>query len=226
MSGLGSRAAAILWKDLLIEIRTRQGFSAMVSFAALVLFLFSFAIGPDAELLGRLAGGLLWVAIIFTGTLSLGRAFQSEELAGGVRLLRLYPGDVRAIYLGKLAANLALLAALEIVLFPAASILFQVDFLAHGVRVAAIAALGTFGFSAIGTFFSALTVHLRARELLLPLLLFPALVPVVLGAVNATGAALAGDPLGRFGGWLRLLVAYDVILFVVCVWIFPIVLEE
>lgn len=226
MSALARRAAAILWKDILSETRARQGFTAMLCFAALVLFLFSFAIGADNRLLERLAGGLLWVAIIFTGTLSLGRTFQSEELAGGARLLRLYPGDTRAIYLGKLAGNLAALAALEVVLFPAAAILYGVDLAAHAGALLVVAALGTFGFSVIGTFFAALTVHLRARELLLPLLLFPALVPVVLGSVGATDAILAGDPLGRADGWLRLLAAYDVILFVVCVWIFPVILEE
>lgn len=226
MSALARRAAAILWKDILSETRARQGFTAMLCFAALVLFLFSFAIGADNRLLERLAGGLLWVAIIFTGTLSLGRTFQSEELAGGARLLRLYPGDTRAIYLGKLAGNLAALAALEVVLFPAAAILYDVDLAAHAGALLVVAALGTFGFSVIGTFFAALTVHLRARELLLPLLLFPALVPVVLGSVGATDAILAGDPLGRADGWLRLLAAYDVILFVVCVWIFPVILEE
>lgn len=226
MSDLARRASAILWKDLVVEMRTRQGFSAMLSFAALVLFLFSFAIGPDTALLARLSGGLLWVAIIFTGTLSLGRAFQTEELAGGLRLLRLYPGNPRAIYLGKLAANLVLLAVLEVLLFPAAAILFQVNLLPHAGSLALVAALGTVGFSVIGTFFSALTVHLRARELLLPLLLFPALVPVVLGAVGATDAVLLGDAMGRLGGWIRLLAAYDVILFVVCIWIFPVILEE
>ena len=226
MSALARRAAAILWKDVLTEIRTRQGFMAILCFAGLVLFLFSFAIGPDNQLLARLAGGLIWVAILFTGTLSLGRTFQSEELAGGARLLRLYPGDTRAIYLGKLAGNLVVLAALEVVLFPAAAILYEVDFAAHAGPLLLVAALGTFGFSVIGTFFSALTVHLRARELLLPLLLFPALVPVVLGSVGATDAFLAGDPLGRAAGWLRLLASYDVILFVVCLWVFPVVLEE
>ena len=226
MNTLARRASAIFWKDIITEARTRQGFSAMLSFAALVLFLFSFAIGPDTELLTRLAGGLLWVAIIFTGTLSLGRAYQSEELAGGVQLLQLYPGDIRAIYLGKLAGNLLLLVALELVLFPAAAVIFHVDLLSHATSLFVVATLGTFGFSVIGTFFSTLTVHLRARELLLPLLLFPALVPVVLGSVGATDAFLAGDPLGRAAGWLQLLAAYDVILFVVCVWIFPVVLEE
>jgi heme exporter protein B len=226
MSDLLRRARAILWKDVVTELRTRQGQTAMLSFAALVIFLFSFAIGPDTRLLARLSGGLIWVTIIFTGTLSLGRAFQTEELAGGIRLLRLYPGDTRAIYLGKLAANLMMLAALEVLLFPAAAIIFQVNMVPHAAPVALVALLGTIGFSVIGTFFSALTVQAKARELLLPLLLFPALIPVVLGAVGATDAILAGNPMGRLDGWLQLLGAYDVILFVVCLWIFPVILEE
>ncbi len=226
MSDLRRRTWAIVWKDLLIELRTKQGLNAMAFFAGLVLLLFSFAIGPDTELLRRLAGGLLWVAIAFTGTLALGRAFQTEEIAGGVRFLRLYPGEIRAIFLGKLLANLALLLALELVLYPAAAVLFQLDLLPNVLPMAGIALLGTIGFCTVGTFFAALTVHLRARELLLPLLLFPALVPVLLAAVNATNGIVLGDAMGRVEGWVRLLTAYDVILFVVCVWIFPIVLEE
>lgn len=226
MNELFRRASAILWKDVVTELRTRQGLSAMLSFSALVIFLFSFAIGPDTQLLARLSGGLIWVTIIFTGTLSLGRAFQTEELAGGVGLLRLYPGDPRAIYLGKLAANLALLAALEVLLFPAAAVIFQVNLIPHAGPIALVALLGTIGFSVVGTFFSALTVHAKARELLLPLLLFPALIPVILGAVGATDSILAGNPMGRLGGWVQLLAAYDVILFVVCLWIFPVILEE
>lgn len=226
MSELLRRASAILWKDLVTELRTRQGISAMLSFAALVLFLFSFAIGPNTALLAQLSAGLIWVAIIFTGTLSLSRAFQTEELAGGIRLLRAYPGDPRAIFLGKLAGNFILLAVLEILLFPAAGVLFRVDFLPHVGPLIGVALLGTIGFSVVGTFFSALTVHARARELLLPLLLFPALVPVVLGAVGATDELLKGDPMGRLTGWVELLASYDVILFVVCLWIFPVILEE
>lgn len=223
---LARRTWAILWKDLLIEARTKQGVNAMLFFAALVLFLFSFAIGPDPALLSRLAGGLLWVGIVFTGTLSLSRTFQTEELAGGLRGLRLYPGEVRAIYLGKVAGNVTVLLAVEAVLFPAAAVLFQVDMWPHAPALAGIAVLGTLGFSVVGTFYAALAVHLRARELMLPLLLFPLLVPVLLGAVNATDLILAGDPLGRLAGWVRLLIGFDVVFFVVCTWIFPIVLEE
>jgi len=225
-AGIFRRAWAILWKDLLIEGRNKQSFTAMVSFAALVLFLFTFAVGPDPELLGRLAGGLLWVGIVFTGMLSLSRTYQSEEKGGGLEGLKMYPGELRSIYLGKLAANFVLLALVEALLFPAAAVLFQIDMWPHAPQLAAVAFLGTFGFSVVGTFYAALTVHLRARELMLPLLLFPALVPVLLGAVNATTLTLTGDPMGNFDSWFRLLVAFDVIFFVVCTWIFPILLED
>ncbi|MFQ5745657.1 MAG: heme exporter protein CcmB [Gemmatimonadota bacterium] len=221
-----SRVAAIVWKDLLIEARTKQSFNAMLFFAALVLFIFSFAIGPDTELLRRVAGGLLWVGIAFTGILSLSRTYQSEETSGGLEGLRLYPGDVRVVYLGKLIGNLILLLLVEAILFPAAAVLFQLELWPHAAPLAAIALLGTVGFSVIGTFYAGLTVHLRAREVMLPLLLFPALVPVLLGAVNATSLVLGGDPTGQIGPWVRLLIAFDVIFFVVCTWIFPIALEE
>ena len=220
------RTWAILWKDLLIELRTKQSFSAMISFAALVLFLFGFAIGPDPATLSRLGGGLLWIAIAFTGMLSLGRTFQSEEVAGGLDGLRVYPGEIRAIYLGKLLTNFTLLVVLEAILVPVAAILLQLEPWDRFPLFAGITLLGTFGFSVVGTFYASLTQHLRARELMLPLLLFPALVPVFLGAVNATTLSLAGDPLDRIGGWIRLLVAFDIIFFVVCLWIFPLVLEE
>jgi heme exporter protein B len=221
-----TRAAAIAWKDLLIEARTKQSFNAMVFFAAMVLFIFSFAVGPDTELLQKIAGGLLWVAITFTGILSLSRTYQSEELAGGIEGLRLYPGDVRAIYLGKLAGNIIMLLLVEAVLIPAAAVLFQLEIGPHIWQILGIALLGTFGFSVVGTFYAALTVHLRAREVMLPLLLFPAVVPVLLGAVNATTLVLQGDVLGEAGLWIRLLVAFDVIFFVVCIWIFPVAVEE
>lgn len=220
------RAGAILWKDLLIELRTKQSFGAMIFFAALVLFLFAFAIGPDPAELRDLAGGLIWVCIAFTGTLSLSRTYHSEEVAGGLEGLRSYPGEPRAIYLGKLAGNLAVLLAVELLLFPMAAVLFHMPLLEHGPELAGIALLGTFGFSVVGTFYAALTVHIRARELMLPLLVFPALVPVLLGAVNATTLVLSGDPLGNLGSWVRLLVAFDTIFFVICTWIFPILLEE
>ncbi len=220
------RAGAVLWKDLLIEARTKGAVNAMAFFAALVLFVFAFAVGPDPELLRRLAGGLLWVGILFTGILSLGRTFHSEELSGGLEGLLLHPGPVRAVYLGKLAGNLVLLLVVEAVLFPAGAVLFQLDLAGRILPLAGVAVLGTLGFSTVGTFYAALTLHLRAREVMLPLLLLPLLVPVLLGAVSATTALLGTGPATGLGGWIRLLVAFDVIYFVVCTWTFPVVLER
>jgi heme exporter protein B len=223
---LPRRVAAIVWKDLLIEVRTRASFYSRLAFATLVLFVFSFAIGPDTPLLKRISSGLVWVAIVFTGLLSLSRTYQAEEAAGGLEGLRMAPGDPRAIYLGKLAGNVILLLAVESVLWPAAAVLFQAELAPHAVPLAGIAVLGTLGFSIPGTFYAALTLHLRAREIMLPLLLIPALVPPLLGAVNATQLLLDGNPFGEAVVWVRLLVAYDVVLFVVCTWIFPVAVEE
>ena len=223
---MGGKVAAIVWKDLLVEIRTKASFHSMLAFAALVLFVFSFAIGPDTPLLRRIAAGLLWVAIVFTGLLSLSRTYQSEEAAGGLEGLRMAPGDPRAIYLGKLTGNLLLLLALELVLFPAAAVLFQIEMLPHALPLAGIAVLGTIGISTAGTFYAALTLHLRAREIMLPLLLIPALVPPLLGAVNATQLVLDGNPFGDAALWVRLLIAYDVVFFVVCTWLFPLAVED
>ncbi len=221
-----SRAWTIVWKDLLIEARTKQAFNAMVFFAALVLFIFSFALGPDTALLRQVSGGLLWVGIAFTGTLSLNRTYQSEEISGGIEGLRVYPGDPRAIYLGKLFGNIIILLAVEMVLFPAAAVLFQIQLLPHAFELAQVALLGTIGFSIVGTFYAALTVNLRAREVMLPLLLFPAIIPMLLGAVNATTLIVVGDPMLESGIWIRLLVAFDIIFFVISIWVFPIALEE
>lgn len=224
--GLLTRTRAILWKDLLIEVRTKGSFNAMIFFSVLVLFIFAFAIGPDPALLRELAGGLLWVGITFTGVLSLSRTFHSEELSGGLEGLELYPGEIRAVYLGKLLGNVILLLAVEAILFPTAAVLFQVDIVSHAPALAGVAVLGTLGFSIVGTFYAALTLHLRARELMLPLLLLPLLVPVLLGAVSATTALLTGQATAGTGAWIRLLVAFDVIYFVVCIWTFPILLER
>ena len=128
---LATRTWAILWKDLLIEVRTKGSFNAMIFFAALVLFIFAFAVGPDPALLQDLAGGLLWVGITFTGVISLSRTFHSEELSGGLEGLELYPGEIRAVYLGKLLGNVILLLAVEAILFPLGAVLFQLDIVTH-----------------------------------------------------------------------------------------------
>lgn len=223
-----------MWKDLLTERRSKAAFNAMAFFAALVLFIFSFALGPDIPSVGTagqtllqyLWPGLLWVAIFFTGILALGRSFQLEMENGGLEALRIYPGDRKALYAGKLIANLLVLTAMELLLIPFAAILYSLDLWSKLPAVLGIALLGSIGFAAVGTYYAALTANLRARDVMLPLLLFPIQIPVVVASVKATALLLRGDPMGEMGAWLRLLITTDVILLTVCMLTFEYVIEE
>jgi heme exporter protein B len=228
------RIWAVAWKDLLTEQRAKAAFNAMIFFAALTLFTFGFALGPDAAggsgaeggLLHRVAPGLIWIAILFSGVLAVDRSFQLEAERGGLEGLRLFPGDRKAIYFGKLIANLVVMFALEVVLLPVAAILYSIDLWPRLPAVAAVTAAGTVGFVAMGTFYAALTVNLRARQVLLPLLLFPVLIPIVIAAVKGLTLALTGDAMGEFGSWMRLLAATDVLFLTICALTFEFVLEE
>jgi heme exporter protein B len=228
------RAWAVAWKDLLTERRAKAAFNAMIFFAALMLFTFGFALGPDAPgvpgqtggLLRHVAPGLIWVAILFSGVLAVDRSFQLEAERGGLEGLRLFPGDRKAIYFGKLLANLVMLFALEAVLLPVAGILYGIDLWPRLPALAAVTAAGTLGFAAMGTYYAALTVNLRARQVLLPLLLFPVLIPVVIAAVKGTTLALNGDAMGEFGSWMQLLGAADLLFLTICALTFEFVLED
>jgi heme exporter protein B len=217
---------AVFRKDLLIERRSKASFNAMAFFGALILFIFSFAVGADRDLLLRAAPGLLWVAIFFTGLLGLGRAFDIERESGGLEALRLYPVDRRAVFLGKWAGALALVLAMEAVLLPVGGVLYSLDLWGRLPQLLGVALLGTIGFVTLGTFYAALTVNLRAREVMLPLLVLPTLVPVVLGSVKATSVILLGDPFDELSTWVGLLAGFDVVYLIVCTLAFEFVLEE
>lgn len=228
-----SRALALVRKDLLTERRSKAAFNAMAFFAAMVLFIFSFAIGPEAPgvtggetLLQFLWPGLLWVAIFFTGMLALGRSFQVEMESGGMEALRLYPGDKKAVYAGKFISNLLVLVAMELMLIPVSAVLYNIDLWSRLPALFGVALLGSIGFAAVGTFYAALTANLRAREVMLPVLLFPVLVPVVVAAVKATALVLRGDPMGDLETWLRMLVLVDVVLLTVCTLTFEFAIED
>jgi heme exporter protein B len=228
------RAMALVHKDVLTERRSKAAFNAMAFFAAMVLFIFSFALGPEAPgitetgqtLLEYLWPGLLWVVIFFTGILALGRSFQVEMESGGMEALRLYPGDKKAIYAGKLIANLLVLGAMEVLLIPVSAILYNIDLWSKLPALLGVVALGSLGFTAVGTFYAALTANLRAREVMLPVLLFPVVVPVVVAAVKATTLVVRGDPMGELWTWLRILGLIDIILLTVCTLTFEFAIED
>ena len=205
------RVSAVLWKDLTAERRSKANFNAVVFLAALILLLFGFSLGPDPAAVRDMGGGVIWLTILFSGVLAFNRSYQTELENGALETLLLYPGDRRAIFAGKLIANFVFVALVEAVLLPVAAILYDLPLGEAPVRLLLVMTLGTIGFVTLGTFYAAMASRLRAREVLLPLLLFPMLIPLLVGAVAATGALLQGDPLGQSGGWMRLLVVFDVI---------------
>jgi heme exporter protein B len=207
-------ALAIARKDALAELRGRQATVSILFFSGVVLLLFGFALGPDSARLAAAAPGLLWLAVVFAGMLAVSRLHLLETDDGALEQLALYPISRRAIYAGKALAGLAVMVVLGVVVLVAVGVLFAVDVGAAWLPLVATVLLGAIGIAAVGTFYAGVTVRLRAREVMLPLLMLPALAPLLLGAVKATAAALAGDPFGELGAWLQLLAAFDVIMVV------------
>ncbi len=220
------RVGAILWKDFTSERRTKANFNAVVFLAVLNLILFGFAMGPDTEALRAAAGGVLWLTILFSGVLAFNRSYEQELEGGALDALLLYPGQRRSIFLGKVIANLAFVLLVEIVLVPLATILYDLDMWRIALPLAGILLLGTVGFVTLGTFYAAMASRIRAREVMLPLLLFPMLIPVLVGAVEATTALLSGDVMGDSRVWIRLMLILDTIFVVICLWAFEFVIEE
>ncbi len=225
MSAYARRAWIVLWKDLLTERRSKDSLNALLFFSLLLLFLFEFALGPDRERIRAALPGLFWLGFILAGLLGLGRTFVVERENDCWEGLRLTPGDKSAVYLGKLAGNLVLMAAVEVVLLALSSLLYDVPVFAVAGPLAVALALGTLGVAAVGTLFGALTAQVRAREVLFPVLLLPAIVPLLLAAVSLTRAALAGEPLREAGAWLELLAAADVVYVVVGLLTFEFILD-
>ncbi len=220
------RAWVVVWKDLLVERRSKETLNALFFFSLLLLFVFQFALGPDRERLAATLPGLLWLGFILAGLLGLGRTFVVERENDCWEGLLLAPGDKSAIYVGKLAGNLLLMLVVEAMLLALFVIFFNLEIAAALPGLALVVLLGTVGLAAVGTLFAAMTAQVRARELLFPVLLLPVQVPVLLGTVKATEAVLLGEPLGAVAHWLKLLAAADVIYVAAGVLTFDFLLES
>jgi heme exporter protein B len=219
------RTWAIVWKDVLVERRSKETVNAVLFFSVLLLFVFEFTIGADRDRLAAVLPGLLWLAVLLAGLLGLGRGFVLERDNDCWEALLLTPGDKGAIYVGKLIGNLLLMALVEVVVVALFSLFMNVDIGRALPGLVVILALGTIGIAAVGTLFGAMTSHVRARELLFPVLLLPVLVPVLLATVKSTEALLLGEPLGAVAHWVKLLAAADVIYVVAGLLTFDAVLE-
>lgn len=213
---------AILAKDVRYELRSKQTWTSMGMFALLVLVIFNFAFDLRVDNKSAVAPGALWVAFIFASLLGLGRTIAAEREQGSMDRLLLCPVDRKAIYLAKLLGNLLFIGVVELIALPVYAALFDVP-LFVGVLIP-IVLLGTLGIAIIGTLFATMAAATRARELLLPILVFPLIVPIVIAAVRATEALLA--PTTNEPPWLGLIIAFDVIFLSVSMLTFQYVIEE
>ncbi|OJH36876.1 heme exporter protein CcmB [Cystobacter ferrugineus] len=216
----------LLAKDLLIEWRTRARLNALVFFALATLLLFSFAVGPDTKLLARNAGGYLWLALLFASVLALGESFRVEQENLTLDGLRLAPADARAIFLSKAVGNTLLLVALGALLIPVMVALYGVQVAMGPLPFAITLVLGCMAISAPGTVYSAIASNARARDVLLPLLLFPLIIPALLAAAKATALVLQGDPMEQLGSWYGLLSGFNLIYWGLGFALFPRVIED
>ncbi len=216
---------AIVAKDVAAELRTREMISSMVVFSLLVILIFNFAFDLRADNQQALAPGVLWVAIAFAGMLGLSRSFIMEKDRGSMEGLLLTPVDRSAIYLGKMLGNVFFMAVVEAIILPIFVVLFNLS-AGDLPLLAGVMILGTVGLAGVGTLFSAMAVHTRAREVLLPILLFPVVVPAMLAAVKLTAAILDRLPFAEVQHWFSLLVAFDVVFTTLSLILFDYVVEE
>jgi heme exporter protein B len=219
------RIKAIVWKDLTTERRSKAGFNSVAALGVTILVLFGFALGPDGQALRDAAAGALWLAVLFAGVLAFNRSYQVELEGGALEALLLYPGSRWAIFAGKLIANLIFVLLMLVIVVAVGIVLFQVRIPAQWPTLLGIMALGVVGIVVLGTFYAAMSSRSRAREVLLPLLLYPMLIPVLLASMEATKAFLAGDLLNASGAWIQMLALFDVIFLVATFLAFEYVIE-
>jgi len=216
---------AALRKELLLQWRTRAQMMAVFVFGAAALLLFSFAVGPIAEALRQFSAGFLWLGLLLSSTLTLAESFHAEMENRALEGLLLLPSNPRALYYGKALANWLQLVILGVALVPVMVVLYDAGTL-RLFELLVIIMLGAAGLSAPGTLYAAMTAQVRSKQTLLPLLLFPLIVPALLASVKATSLVILGDPMNQVRSWISLLVAFDAIYWSLCGILYSRVVEE
>ena len=214
---------ATLAKDLRLEWRSKDAINAMLFFSLLVVVIFSFAFDPTAEESRRIAGGLVWVAFLFAAIVALNQTWARELRNQVLDAYRVSPAPANPLFLAKAVGNFIFVMVLESLMAPLFIVFYKLRALGPAWELLPIAILGTWALVVNGTFFAAISLRTRSREIMLPLLLFPISIPALLGMVNATTAVLTGEESARF--WIALLVAYDVVFTVACLLLFETILE-
>lgn len=217
-------ALTLVWKDLVQEWRSRDLLTAMLSFAVLTLFIFNYAMELNPASRSEAAAGIIWVVIVFAGTLGLNRSFTAEQDQGCFDALVMAVPELSVIYVAKLITNLLVMLFLTVLVIPIYSLLYNQSLFMPMLWLVLL--LGAWGYSATGTLIAGMTVQTRMRDLLLPILLFPLLMPVNMAVVKAAGAVLAGSALSGYASWVNLLLVYDIIMTVLSILVFEYVIQE
>ncbi len=210
--GFFRAALVVMMKDLRAEVRTKEAINASLGFAVVILVLFSFAFDPEADTTKAISGGLLWIVFAFAGALVLNRSFARELPNDCLDALVAAPISGAALFLGKALANYVLVLAVELVSLPVFGVFYNVRWTSRFGELMLVLALGTWGLTVIGTVFSALTVNIRLREVMLPMLTYPILTPALMAAMRLTMELIVGNAIGpETARWLRMLIGFDVV---------------
>ncbi len=206
------QALTIMVKDLRAELRSKEAINASFAFALVILVLFSFAFDPDQEMIRNISGGLLWIVFAFAGTLVLNRSFVRELPNDCLDALIAAPVSRAAMFLGKALANLVLVLSVELVSMPVFGVFYNVHWAQQFWQLVGVLMLGAWGLTVIGTFLSALTVNIRLREIMLPLLIYPLMIPSLMSAMRLSTELIAGRAIaGDETVWLKMLISFDAI---------------
>jgi heme exporter protein CcmB len=227
LPGFASTVRHIVTKDCTVEFRSREIAYTTIFFAVSCVLIFAFALVREGRAPDGAGEGILWATVTFAGTLALGRTFERERQAETLRALMLAPVPRSAVYVGKLLGIVALLFGMELLLVPLVALLFGTPLFRHPVWLAGTLLAGTVGFAAVGTLFAAMLVRARSRDVLLPVLLYPAVVPVLIAGVRGTSSLTDPDfdvLIARF--WLALLFAFDVVFLTLALWTFEPVMSD
>jgi heme exporter protein B len=223
MSSVTSLTRATLAKDLRLEWRSKDAINSMLFFSLLVVVIFSFSFDPTAEESRQIAGGLVWVAFLFAAVVALNQTWAREMRNQVLDAYRVSPAPPNALFLAKVLGNFIFVTVIQTVMTPLFIVFYNLRALGPAYQLPIVAALGTWALVVNGTFFAAVSLRTRSREIMLPLLLFPISIPAVQSMVEATRIILAGDGSARF--WIVLLLTYDVVFTTACLALFETVLQ-
>ena len=217
---------SIIRKDVLSEFRSKDMFISMFTFSLIIIFLFNLVMDMSSELKNIISPVVLWITFLFSGTIGLSRSFALEKESDAICALLMAPVDRSYIYLGKMISNLIFLLIIEIITIPVYIILFNYDFELKFFYILLVAIIGTTGFVSVGTLFAAMSLNTRLREVLLPILYFPIIIPVLLNSVRITGSLLNGNTFGDNQSSLQVLVAFDIIFLAAGILLYEYIIEE